>query len=205
MRRRHRLCDASPHLEAAKQRKTEIHCPRQISAMLVADDLGWRELRDHGVQELPRRAEDIRDPDCAGRVVRDPSGDIAWRRKARRPHRPLAEPKPREIFAPLRNRRAAAVFARRAKGKWRNVEMLRKILSAAAIGAVAVMMSTFSASAAIVCQGQTCWHTHGAYDFPHEAGVVVHEDNWHWGPHEKFAFREHEGRGYWRGGKWVVW
>ena len=83
--------------------------------------------------------------------------------------------------------------------------MLRNILSAAAISAVVVMTSTFSASAAIVCQRNTCWHTHDAYDFPHEAGVVVHEDNWHWGPHEKFNFREHEGRGYWRGGKWVTW
>ena len=83
--------------------------------------------------------------------------------------------------------------------------MLRKILSAAAISAVVVMTSTFGASAAIICQGNTCWHTHEAYDFPPEAGVVVHEDNWHWGPHEKFAFHEHEGRGYWRGGKWVTW
>ena len=83
--------------------------------------------------------------------------------------------------------------------------MLRNILSAAAIGTVMVVTSTFSASAAIVCQGNTCWHTHEAYDFPHEAGVVVHEDNWHAGPHEKFNFREHEGRGYWRGDKWVAW
>jgi hypothetical protein len=59
-------------------------------------------------------------------------------------------------------------------------------------------------SAAIVCQGHTCWHVHEAYDFPHEAGVVVHEDNWHWGPRERYSFREHEGRGYWRGGRWVV-
>jgi hypothetical protein len=83
--------------------------------------------------------------------------------------------------------------------------MLRHILSAAAIGTVMVVTSSFSASAAIVCQGNTCWHTHEAYDFPHEAGVVVHEDNWRAGPQEKFNFREHEGRGYWRGGKWVAW
>jgi hypothetical protein len=83
--------------------------------------------------------------------------------------------------------------------------MLRNILSAAAIGAVTVVASTFGASAAIVCKGNTCWHTHEAYDFPHEAGVVVHEDNWRWGPREKFVFREHEGRGYWRGSKWVGW
>jgi hypothetical protein len=68
--------------------------------------------------------------------------------------------------------------------------MLRRMLCAAAISAAVIVTSTFSASAAIVCQGNVCWHTHEAYDFPHEAGVVVHEDNWHWGPHEKFRFRE---------------
>jgi hypothetical protein len=25
------------------------------------------------------------------------------------------------------------------------------------------------------------------------------------GPRERFTFREHEGRGYWHGGKWVTW
>jgi hypothetical protein len=111
----------------------------------------------------------------------------------------------REFFIRPGTRGPVKVFAGRARGLWRQENMLRKILSAAAIGAAAVMMSTFGASAAIVCQGNTCWHTHDAYEFPHEAGVVVHEDNWHWGPHEKFTFREHEGRGYWRGGKWVTW
>ena len=83
--------------------------------------------------------------------------------------------------------------------------MLRRILSAAAISTAMIAISTFGASAAIVCQRDVCWHTHEAYDFPHEAGVVVHEDNWRWGPHEHFRFREHEGRGYWRGEKWVAW
>ena len=35
--------------------------------------------------------------------------------------------------------------------------------------------------------------------------VIVHEDNWKWGPEEKFSFREHEGRGYWRDDKWTNW
>jgi hypothetical protein len=83
--------------------------------------------------------------------------------------------------------------------------MLKKILSTAAIGVALIAISTFGASAAIVCQRDVCWHTHEAYDFPHEAGVVVHEDNWHWGPREHFRFREHEGRGYWRGGRWMGW
>ena len=82
---------------------------------------------------------------------------------------------------------------------------LAKTLIGAAMGAGVLALSSVGASAAIVCQGQVCWHTHDAYDYPHEAGIVVHEDNWRWGPHEKFAFREHEGRGYWREGKWVAW
>jgi hypothetical protein len=94
---------------------------------------------------------------------------------------------------------------RGAKAHGDKVEMLKKILSAAVVGAGVMVMSTFGASAAIVCQGRVCWHVHDMYDFPHEAGVVVHEDDWHWGPHERYAFREHEGRGYWRGGKWVTW
>ena len=83
--------------------------------------------------------------------------------------------------------------------------MLKKFLSAAAIAGGLVAASTYGASAAIVCQGHTCWHTHEAYDFPHEAGIVVHEDNWRAGPHERYSFREHEGRGYWRDDKWTNW
>jgi hypothetical protein len=85
------------------------------------------------------------------------------------------------------------------------MKILAKTLIGAAMGAGVLALSSMGASAAIVCQGNVCWHTHEAYDYPHEAGIVVHEDNWHWGPREKFAFREHEGRGYWREGKWVAW
>lgn len=97
------------------------------------------------------------------------------------------------------------VFERRTRGPYGDKKCSEEILSAAAISAATIAVPTFSASAAIVCQGNVCWHTHEAYDFPHEADVVVHEDNWHWGPHEKFQLREHEGRGYWRGGKWAAW
>jgi len=34
-------------------------------------------------------------------------------------------------------------------------------------------------------------------------GVVIHEDDW--SPGERHRWREHEGRGYWRGGHWVEW
>ena len=82
---------------------------------------------------------------------------------------------------------------------------LRKSLVGAAIGAGMLAISGASASAAIVCAGHTCWHTTTAYEYPRHAGVVVHEDNWRWRAHERYRFREHEGRGYWRGDRWVGW
>jgi hypothetical protein len=57
-----------------------------------------------------------------------------------------------------------------------------------------------TASAAIVCNGDVCWHTHERYTYPHESGVVIHEDGWRPGPN--VTIREHEGRGYWRGESW---
>jgi hypothetical protein len=30
-----------------------------------------------------------------------------------------------------------------------------------------------------------------------------HPDNWRWGAGERFRWREHEGRGYWLGGRWT--
>jgi hypothetical protein len=80
-----------------------------------------------------------------------------------------------------------------------------KNLVGAAVAAGVLALSTVSASAAIVCSGNVCWHTHERYTYPPEARVVVHDDNWHWGPSEKFTFREHEGRGYWKGDRWTDW
>jgi hypothetical protein len=80
-----------------------------------------------------------------------------------------------------------------------------KATAAAALGAALLALGSTGASAAIVCSGSVCWHTHEAYDYPPDAKVVVHEDNWKWGPSEHFSFREHEGRGYWRGDKWTTW
>jgi hypothetical protein len=82
---------------------------------------------------------------------------------------------------------------------------LSKLAAAGILGAGFLAASAMSASAAIVCSGNVCWHTHETYTYPPESRVIVHEDNWRAGPEEKFTFREHEGRGYWRGGKWVVW
>lgn len=80
-----------------------------------------------------------------------------------------------------------------------------KLLVGAALTAGSIGLFGASANAAIVCSGNVCWHTHDTYDYPRDARVVIHDDNWHWGPHEHFAFREHEGRGYWRGDSWTSW
>jgi hypothetical protein len=82
---------------------------------------------------------------------------------------------------------------------------MRNLLLGAAAGAGVVAFSTFSASAAIVCSEDVCWHTSTVYEYPAESRVIVHPDSWKWGPNERFRWREHEGRGYWRGDNWVEW
>jgi len=82
---------------------------------------------------------------------------------------------------------------------------LRKMLLGAALGAGALAFSAASASAAIVCSGNVCWHVHETYEYPAEAHVIVHPDTWHWGAGERYTFREHEGRGYWSGDRWRDW
>ncbi len=78
---------------------------------------------------------------------------------------------------------------------------MRKVILAAAVGAGALALSALNASAAIVCSGDVCWHTHETYTYPPEAHVTIHEDTWQAGP--SIRFREHEGRGYWRGDSWT--
>jgi hypothetical protein len=82
---------------------------------------------------------------------------------------------------------------------------LRNALSSALLGAGLLAVTSMSASAAIVCSGNVCWHTHERYEYPPDSKVVIHEDDWRSGPEEKYTFREHEGRGYWRADKWVEW
>ncbi len=83
--------------------------------------------------------------------------------------------------------------------------VLSKILLAAATGAGILALSTLGASAEIACNGGVCWHTHARYDYPPSAGVLIHPDNWRWGPTEHYSWREHEGRGYWHGDHWMEW
>jgi len=82
---------------------------------------------------------------------------------------------------------------------------LGKPLLGALIGAGALALSALSASAAIACVGNVCWHSHERYEYPAHARVVVHDDDWKWGRHEHYRWREHEGRGYWNGHRWSTW
>jgi hypothetical protein len=82
---------------------------------------------------------------------------------------------------------------------------LSKILCSAVIGAGALAFSAAGAQAAIVCTNTVCWHTHEVYRYPPDAHVIVHPDTWRWGAGEHFTWREHEGRGYWRGDRWTEW
>jgi hypothetical protein len=83
------------------------------------------------------------------------------------------------------------------------MKVLSKTILGAAIGAGILALSGVSASAAIACSGNVCWHTHETYVYPKSARIVVHEDSWRASP--KIVFKEHEGRGYWRGGVWTTW
>ena len=79
----------------------------------------------------------------------------------------------------------------------------KKVLLGAAAGGAMLALSAISASAAIVCTGNVCWHTLERYTYPPAASVIIHEDDWR--PIPGVTFREHEGRGYWRGDSWVEW
>ena len=79
-----------------------------------------------------------------------------------------------------------------------------KTVLGVAIGTIMLAVSALSASAAIVCSGNVCWHTHQTYTYPSSAHVIVHPDNWQWGPSDRYSWREHEGRGYWSGDTWTT-
>jgi len=78
-----------------------------------------------------------------------------------------------------------------------------KALTGATVGAGLLAFAVVNASAAVVCTGNVCWHTHESYAYPPTAHVIVHGDDWKAGP--GITFREHEGRGYWSGDRWTEW
>ena len=76
--------------------------------------------------------------------------------------------------------------------------------AALALSAATLTLTTTAASARIVCnQWGECWHVRDNFAYKPEFGLTVHEDGWKWGAGDKYRWREHEGRGYWRHGVWV--
>jgi hypothetical protein len=59
---------------------------------------------------------------------------------------------------------------------------MRKFLLGATAAAGNLAVTAVNASAAIVCAGPVCWHTHEAYNYPPDARLVVHPDDWRLGP-----------------------
>lgn len=82
---------------------------------------------------------------------------------------------------------------------------MKAVIGTSAIAAAVLLGSLTTASAEIACSGNTCWHVRDHYAYPPEAKVIVHEDSWRWRPEERYEWREHEGRGYWRDRDWVQW
>jgi hypothetical protein len=80
---------------------------------------------------------------------------------------------------------------------------LSSTILSTAIAAGALAYSVTGASAAIVCNDDVCWHVKETYRYPPGARVMVHPDHWRWGPRDRYRWREHAGRGYWRGDNWV--
>ena len=71
-------------------------------------------------------------------------------------------------------------------------------------GTAPVTIEGYGPSSAIVCDqaGTTCWHSVERYDYPPDANVVVHPYDWQVDNGANLAWREHTGRGYWRGDQW---
>ncbi len=75
-------------------------------------------------------------------------------------------------------------------------------LTVAAVGALA--LSAGGAAADIVCNDDgDCWHVRQRIEYRPEYRLRVYPDNWRWRETDRYRWREHEGRGYWRGGVWI--
>jgi hypothetical protein len=81
--------------------------------------------------------------------------------------------------------------------------VINKLTLAAAFGIAALALLVSSASARIVCnEDGDCWHNNATYEYRPDFGVTIHPDDWKWKDGEHHAWREHDGRGYWRRNEW---
>jgi hypothetical protein len=84
------------------------------------------------------------------------------------------------------------------------MSLVSATVASIALGGVMLVATPMTASAAVVCREHVCWHVKEMRDYPAEAGVIIHEDDWRWRPEERYEWREHEGHGYWRDGAWIT-
>jgi len=81
---------------------------------------------------------------------------------------------------------------------------IRTLVLGALAGAGAIVALASPASAYVACNRfGDCWHTSDRYTYRPAWGIRVHDDNWRWRSHERYRWREHQGRGYWRSGVWI--
>ena len=78
-----------------------------------------------------------------------------------------------------------------------------KIVALLLSGASLLGLSSLSASARIVCNGDgDCWHVQEEYAYPPSVRLEVHPDTWRWESGKHYVWKEHPGRGYWEHGEW---
>ena len=83
------------------------------------------------------------------------------------------------------------------------MKIIGKVTFTVLLSASALTMAATNASARIVCnEDGDCWHAKTDYEYQPAFGLSVHPNDWKWKEGEKHAWREHEGKGYWRGGSW---
>ncbi len=71
-------------------------------------------------------------------------------------------------------------------------------------GAGALAALAAPASAYVSCnRAGDCWHSNDRYGYKPTWGITVHDDNWKFRGN-RYHWREHEGRGYWRNGVWIT-
>jgi len=86
------------------------------------------------------------------------------------------------------------------------MNMRSKIVALALCVFGVVAFYSLSASAArVVCNSDgDCWHAQTDYVYPPSIRLSIHPDAWRWAPGERFAWKEHAGRGYWSDGRRVA-
>lgn len=81
--------------------------------------------------------------------------------------------------------------------------LAQETVTGAPKGTAPATIEGYGPSSVVVCnEVGACWHAPERYDYPQGAQVEVHPRDWRWSDGDKYVWREHNGRGYWRGSDW---